>query len=106
MTTLYAQPYNLDDVGFYFESFEEFETRSQILTDRFGQAVEEFEIQLIDGDDSELFDACGINQSNLATWFDEIEPLEVRPRKRDCIACVAVFIIGWISHWRNWMTSA
>ena len=35
--------------------------------------VEEFEIQFIDGDDSDLFEACGINQSNLATWFDDIE---------------------------------
>lgn len=80
MTTLYAQPYNLDAVGFYFESLEEFETRSENLTDRFGQPVEEFEIQFIDGDDSELFEACGINQSNLDVWFDEIENLE-EPRK-------------------------
>jgi len=72
-TTLYAQPYNMDAQGFYFHSFEEYETKSENLRDRFGNVVEEFEIQFIDGDDSDLFEACGINQSNLATWFDDIE---------------------------------
>lgn len=72
-TTLYAQPYNMDAVGFYFHSFEEYETKSENLRDRFGNVVEEFEIQFIDGDDAELFEACGINQSNLSTWFDDIE---------------------------------
>jgi len=38
--------------------------------------VEEFEIQVIDGDDAELFEACGIHQGNLDVWFDEIEGLE------------------------------
>lgn len=72
-TTLYAQPYSIDAVGFYFHSFEEYETKSENLQDRFGNPVEEFEIQFIDGDDAELFEACGINQSNLSTWFDDIE---------------------------------
>lgn len=72
-TTLYAQPYNMDAQGFYFHSFEEYETKSENLRDRFGNVVEEFEIQFTDGDDAALFEACGINQSNLATWFDDIE---------------------------------
>ncbi|MEI7614476.1 MAG: antirestriction protein ArdA, partial [Betaproteobacteria bacterium] len=41
--------------------------------DRFGNPVEEFEIQFIDGENAALFEACGINQSNLSTWFDDIE---------------------------------
>ncbi|MEI7431203.1 MAG: antirestriction protein ArdA, partial [Betaproteobacteria bacterium] len=41
--------------------------------DRFGNPVEEFEIQFIDGENADLFEACGINQSNLSTWFDDIE---------------------------------
>ena len=44
--------------------------------DRFGNLVEEFEIQFIDGDDAELFEACGINQANLNVWFDDIEFLQ------------------------------
>ncbi len=75
-TTLFAQPYNLDSQGFYFHSTEEFESKSENLRDRFGCPVEEFEIQFIDGDDAELFEACGIDQSNLSTWFDDIEVLD------------------------------
>ena len=71
-TTLFAQPYNLDALGFYFHGTAEFESKSENLRDRFGNPVEEFEIQFIDGDDADLFEACGINQSNLLTWFDEI----------------------------------
>lgn len=79
-TTLYAQPYSLDAVGFYFHSLEEYETKSENLRDRFGYAVEEFEIQYIDGDDSELFEACGINQGNLSAWFDDIEAMDERQK--------------------------
>lgn len=75
-TTLFAQPYNLDAQGFYFHSTEEFETQSENLRDRFGCPVEEFEIQFIDGEGADLFEACGINRSNLFMWFDEIEVLD------------------------------
>jgi hypothetical protein len=75
-TTLYAQPYSMDAVGFYFHTFEEFETQSENLRDRFGNPVEEFEIQFIDGDDAELFEACCINQANLSMWFDDIEDMD------------------------------
>jgi hypothetical protein len=76
MTSLHATPYNIDATGFYFSSVEEFETRQEALRDRFGNPVEEFEIQFIDGDDSQLFDACRIHQANLSTWFDDIESLD------------------------------
>ena len=69
----FAQPYNLDAHGFYFRTFEDYERKADALRDRYGNPVEEFEIQFIDGDDGALFDACGINQSNLSTWFDDIE---------------------------------
>ncbi len=74
--TLFAQPYNRDAQGFYFHSAEEFESKSENLHDRFGYPVEEFEIQFIDGDDAALFEACSIDQSNLSTWFDDIEVLD------------------------------
>lgn len=74
--TLYAQPYNRDAQGFYFHDAEEFKAKSENLRDRFGCPVEEFEIQFIDGDDAALFEACGIDQCSLATWFDEIEVLD------------------------------
>ena len=73
MTTLHATPYNLDAAGFYFDSLDDYQAKSEKHLDRFGNLVEEFEIQFIDGDDAELFNACGVNQSNLDTWFDVIE---------------------------------
>lgn len=75
MSTFFAQPYNLDAVGFYFETLEAYTEKSESLLDAFGNPVEEFEIQFIDGDDCELFSACGINQGNLAMWFDDVADL-------------------------------
>jgi hypothetical protein len=75
MTTLHATPYNNDAAGFYFDSLEDYQAKAENHLDRYGNLVEEFEIQFIDGDDSALFNACGINQSNLDTWFDVIELL-------------------------------
>ncbi len=77
MTTLHATPYNIDATGFYFTDALDYETKATSLVDRYGNLVEEFEIQFIDGDDAELFEACGINQTNLNQWFDEIEFLQV-----------------------------
>ena len=76
MTTLHATPYNRDASGFYFENATEYEAKATMHVDRFGNLVEEFEIQFIDGDDAELFEACGINQANLNVWFDDIEFLQ------------------------------
>lgn len=73
MTTLHATPYNIDAAGFYFESTADYKNKSESHLDRFGNLVEEFEIQFIDGDDAELFNACDITQSNLNTWLDDIE---------------------------------
>ena len=79
-TTLYAQPYNIDATGFYFHNADDYRTRSEGLRDCYGSPVEEFEIQYIDGDDAQLFEACGINQSNLDQWFDDIETLDDREK--------------------------
>lgn len=76
MTKLYANPYNIDATGFYFESAEEFQDKADKLRDRFGDEVEEFELEYIDGDDGQLFRACGVNQCNLAVWFDDVESLD------------------------------
>ena len=77
MTTLHAQPYNLDAVGFYFESLGDYEARFENARDSFGFPVEEFEIQFIDGDtaDAQIFGAAGINQATLSQFFDVIEDM-------------------------------
>lgn len=74
--TFHATPYNLDAAGFYFENIEEYQAKSECHLDRYGNTVEEFEIQYIDGNDAALFAACGINQANLNTWFNEVECLQ------------------------------
>lgn len=76
MTTLHATPYNRDAAGFYFTDALDYETKATMHVDRYGNLVEEFEIQFIDGDDAQLFEVCGINQANLNTWFDDIEFLQ------------------------------
>lgn len=76
MTTLHATPYNIDATGFYFESAEDYEAKASCHLDCYGNLVEEYEIQLIDSDDDQLFLACNINQANLNTWFDDIEFLQ------------------------------
>jgi len=76
MTILHASPYNPDARGFNFSTAEDFTIRASALRDRFGAPVEEFSIEYLDGDDSKLFEACKINQTNLDTWFDDIESLD------------------------------
>ena len=73
----YAQPYSLDAQGFYFSSFEEYQEKVETLRDCFGNPVEEFEIQFVDGsaEDSALFEAFNINQCNLEAFLEMIEEL-------------------------------
>jgi len=68
MTTFFAQPYNIDATGFYFTDVDEYLERSSTNRDRYGQLVEEYEIQFIDGEsiDAKLAEAHGINQANLS----------------------------------------
>lgn len=77
MTTLslYANPYNIDAMGFYFSSLEEYETKAENLVDSYGNPVEEFEIDFITGSESEqfLFDAINVNQSNLEEFFNCVD---------------------------------
>lgn len=47
---LYAQPYDISAEGFYFRDTEEYAKKSEKLCNRYGDIVEEFEIQFIDGD--------------------------------------------------------
>jgi len=73
--TLYAQPYDLDISGFYFEDLSTYKAKAQLVKNSYGETVEEFEIQFIDG--SHLYcafaDAYGINQANLAHFFQAVE---------------------------------
>ena len=73
--TLYAQPYDLASTGFYFEDFNTFRQKTKNFKNDYGEVVEEFEIQFIDGEklDAELFKALGVHQGN-AKQFLETAP--------------------------------
>ena len=86
--TFYAQPYSLCASGFYFETHLEFAERSTALRDDYGQTVEEFEIQFIDGQaiDAELFRALGINQGNIGRFIERAEEWEEHQKRLLVIA--------------------
>lgn len=73
--TLYAQPYDISASGFYFKSEEEFQTQSKGLRNEYGEPVEEYEIQFIDGDqiDCELAQAFELNQITFANFLEIAE---------------------------------
>lgn len=75
MTKLYAQPYDISATGFYFDSAEEYAQKVATAKNDFGDPVEEFEIQFIDGEniDCELANAWNINQANFIEFFDSVD---------------------------------
>jgi len=75
MTQLFAQPYDISASGFYFETAEEYAAKVAIVKNDYGQPVEEFEIQFIDGEDidSALANAWEINQANFTAFLDAID---------------------------------
>lgn len=68
--TYYSQPYDPSGTGFYFHTWAEY--CEKVNANR----CEEFEIQYIDGDEAELFKACGVDQSNIDQWFELLDELE------------------------------
>lgn len=75
MTKLYAQPYDISASGFYFETIEEYAAKAAKAVNDFGQRVEEFEIQFINGEaiDCELAKAWGLDQANVAAFLDAVK---------------------------------
>ena len=78
MTQLHAQPYDISANGFYFETAEEYAAKAKALRNDYGDPVEEFEIQFIDGEsiDCELAIAINLNQANFAWYFEIVEEWE------------------------------
>lgn len=68
---LHAQPYDISATGFYFKTAEEYDRKVKSLKNAYGDPVEEFEIQFIDGDDidCELAGAIGLNQANFRDFL-------------------------------------
>ncbi len=72
---LHAQPYDISASGFYFRSLEEYEQKSTNHKNDYGDEVEEYEIQFIDGDDldCDLFKALSVHQGNFNHYFTACE---------------------------------
>ncbi|MDD3020703.1 MAG: antirestriction protein ArdA [Alphaproteobacteria bacterium] len=89
---LFAQPYDISAHGFYFRSLEEFTDKSSRLLNHYGDLVEEFEIQFIDGDDldCELFKALSIHQGTIGDYlgaceyFSDDQKIRVILATREC----------------------
>ena len=75
MTTLYAQPYDIAATGFYFDSVDAYDTKAANLRNNYGQPVEEFEIQFIDGEplDGQLFATLSVYQGDIADYLEAVE---------------------------------
>ena len=86
--TFYAQPYDIDACGFYFEDLKDYTEKSRTLRNRWGNPVEEFEIQFIDGEalDCALAQAYCINQANLKQFIECAEQWEDHQKKAFIIA--------------------
>ncbi len=85
---LYAQPYDITATGFYFSTIEEYDAKATKLRNDFGDPVEEFEIQFIDGEqiDCELAKAIGLNQANLPVFLAKVEEWDDYPKTKIIIA--------------------
>lgn len=75
--TYHATPYDLSASGFFFSSYEDYTAQAATHRNAFGQPVEEYEIQFIDGENSALFAALGICQATLSLWFEAFEQLSM-----------------------------
>lgn len=84
----YAQPYDRSAEGFYFRSPDEYRRQLVDILNSFGDAVEEFEIQFLEGGllSCELAKAWGVNQANLRDFFRVVDEWNEEEKIRFIIA--------------------
>ena len=85
---LHAQPYDISAEGFYFSSVDEYNKQAANMKNQYGDTVEEFEIQFIDGEnlDCEFAKAVGLNQANFNRVFELANEWEDHEKIRYIIA--------------------
>ncbi len=88
MTTFYVQPYDISATGFYFSSEDDFTSRIGSIRNDYGQPVEEFEIQFIDGAaiDAAFAKAWEINQANILRFMEAVEEWDEDAKRRFILA--------------------
>ncbi len=72
MSEFFAQPYDNNAKGFFFNNPESYRKGSTGRTNCYGMPVEEYEIQFIDGDliDAALASALEVNQVTICAYFE------------------------------------
>jgi len=85
---LYAQPYDTSAKGFYFDDADTFYEKVKTCRNDYGQPVEEFEIQFIEGDriDCAFSGTFELNQCNFAKFFELVDEWEDDNKTRFIIA--------------------
>ena len=88
MTLFFAQPYDISATGFYFQDEASFRQRIGKVRNAYGQAVEEFEIQFIDGEaiDCAFAEAWAISHANILRFMDVLEEWDEGQKLRFIIA--------------------
>ena len=71
---LYVQPYNIYAAGFCFENAEQYHQLAAQNMNGFGQLVEEYKIQFIEGEfiDAELAEAFQLDQGNFPRFLEMV----------------------------------
>lgn len=87
-TRYFAQPYDITATGFFFETVEGFRAGIKAARKEYGQPVEEFEIQFIDGEaiDAALFEALGITQATIGKFIEKCDDWEEEQKRRVILA--------------------
>ena len=75
MTILYANPYDTEATGFYFTSYEQYELLLSDQINLYGQPVEEFEIEHVEGAD-DFAALCSPDQPTIEEWFESLDTFE------------------------------
>ena len=88
MTQLFAQPYDISATGFYFETAAQYVAKAAKARNDYGQPVEEFELQFIDGEilDAEFANALEVNQVNFERYLELVDEWEEHEKIRFIIA--------------------
>ena len=89
MTQFYANPYDISATGFYFENYDDYLEKSADHKNAYGDAVEEYEIDMIDGEliDIELFKALSPSQGTVKAFIEFVEEWSDDDKTRVIIAC-------------------
>ncbi len=76
MTNYHANPYDQAATGFYFDDYASYLAQAKNHKNEYGDPVEEYIIENINGTNHQLFNALGINQANLQLWFENLESID------------------------------